>query len=491
MDAHSQQWKPDRSSHIALHMQIKAYVFSKIVHGEWPVGTKIPPQRKLAELWGVNRSTVVMAMDELRADGFIEGSGGAGTTVVNHTWSAVASAPPPDWASYVKAGAQRPNLPTIQLINEAEFRPDIIRLGTGELAADLLPVQLMSEVLQAVSSRPMPLGYEEPKGNYRLREQIARHAESVGIKASPSSILIVSGALQALQLISVGLLHRGSTVLLEKPSYLYSVPVFKSAGMKLAGIPMDKEGIDVSLLPKYKRQYSGALLYSIPCFHNPTGIVMSDRRRRQLMTICNSEGLPVIEDDVYRDLWLDEPPPRPLKAMDGSGIVLYLGSMSKTVSPGLRIGWVIGPEPVIQRLADIKMQTDYGSSSLSQWVAAEWLSSGLYAEHIRHVRQQLALRRDIAVAGLERHFGGVATWSVPSGGFYIWLRLTRALPMGKLFELALKENILLNPGFLYDKEDSVHLRLSYAFASIADLRTAIAKLASIVRNLLRTMQNSE
>ncbi|ULL16248.1 PLP-dependent aminotransferase family protein [Paenibacillus sp. H1-7] len=479
-----ENWQPDRASHIPLHLQIKAYIINKIANGEWPVGTKIPPQRKLAEAFGVNRSTIVAAMDELTADGFIEGSSGAGTIVVNHTWSVMASTPPPDWTSYVKSGAHSANLPTIQQINEAEFRPGIIRLGTGELAKELLPSHRMQEVLQSISLQAVPLGYEEPKGNYALRQHISRHVKSLGITASPSSILIVSGALQALQLISLGLLHRGSTVLLEKPSYLYSVPVFPSAAMNMEGIPLDNEGIDVSLLPSCKKRHNGALLYTIPCYHNPTGVMMTQQRREQLMDVCNKEGLPVIEDDVYRDLWLDNPPPAPLKAMDANGIVLYLGSFSKTVSPGLRIGWVIGPEPVIQRLADIKMQTDYGSSSISQWAAAEWLSTGLYEEHLQTVRRQLAVRRDACLTALEKHFGSLGTWNMPSGGFYIWLCLPRPLHMGKLFELALKDGILLNPGYLYDKDNSRHLRISYAYASLTDMEKGLERLSRIVRDLM-------
>jgi len=480
----SLEWQPDRMSGLPLHYQISTHLKNKIVQGEWPAGTKIPSQRRLAEAFGVNRSTVVMALDELTADGFLEGNRGGGTTVVNHTWTQLTAAPPPDWTSYVKAGIQSSNLPTIQEINEAEFRTGIIRLGTGELAPDMLPQQEMREVLQAVACEPLPLGYEEPKGSAKLRQQIAQHVKGYGIHASPASILIVSGALQALHLISIGLLHKGSTILLETPSYLYSVPIFQSAGMKLSGIPMDGEGIEARLIPQYKRQVNGALLYTIPSFHNPTGTVMSRPRREQLMDICSREGLPLIEDDVYRDVWIDAPPPAPFKADDPGGLVLYLGSFSKTISPGLRIGWVIGPEPVINRLADIKMQTDYGSSSLSQSAAAVWLSSGLYQEHLESVRRQLAVRRNITAAALEKHLGGLASWDMPAGGFYIWLQLPQALSLSALFAAALKEGVLLNPGHLYERDNSRYLRISYAYASLADLETGIGRLAAVVKRML-------
>ncbi|WP_052648384.1 aminotransferase-like domain-containing protein [Paenibacillus sp. E194] len=210
-----------------------------------------------------------------------------------------------------------------------------------------------------------------------------------GIEAAPNSILIVSGALQALQLIAAGLVGRGSTMLVEKPSYLYSIHAFQSAGLRMVGVPMDQGGIQVNALEQYALQYKASLLYTIPSFHNPTGTVMEQDRREALMNISNRIGLPIIEDSAYESLWLDAPAPRSLKSMDKHGQVLYVGTMSKCVCPGLRMGWIVGSREVIERLADIKMQMDYGSSSLSQQVTAEWLRSGLHEARNQHIRSYL------------------------------------------------------------------------------------------------------
>ncbi|MCK9910784.1 PLP-dependent aminotransferase family protein, partial [Microbacteriaceae bacterium K1510] len=199
------------------------------------------------------------------------------------------------------------------------------------------------------------------------------------------------------------------------------------------------------------------------------------------MQVCEKEQLPILEDDVYRELWLDEPPPQPLKAIDKNGLVLYVGSLSKSLSPGLRIGWLVGPEPVIERLADIKMQTDYGSSTLSQWAAAEWLSSGLYQQHLHTLRGALRERRQVAAKALAESFSDLAAWQVPAGGFYIWVRLHRHVSMRQLFEIALAHGILLNPGNVYDRSADQYLRLSYAYASLPELRQGIFILSRIVR----------
>ncbi|MGM0949050.1 MAG: PLP-dependent aminotransferase family protein [Bacillota bacterium] len=478
------QWRPSRYSDVPLHRQIEQYMKDKILHGEWTVGTKIPSQRTLADKFQVNRSTVTAAIDELTSQGLFEGRRGGGTKVVNSTWSVLAAEPPLDWSNYVRSGIHHSNSSIIQEINQNEPRADIIRLGTGELSPNLLPAGTMRRMFQQINPHALSLGYEQPKGNRKLREAVADHLKGKQIHVSPSAILIVSGALQALQLISIGLLKRGSVILTEKPSYLQSLHVFQSAGMRLRGLPMDEAGIKAGLISSYRKQYGGQLLYTIPSFHNPTGTVMSEQRREEIIGLSKKEQLPIIEDDAYGDLWFEEKPPQPLKAMDHEGNILYVSTFSKTVSPGLRIGWLAGPEPVIERLADIKMQTDYGSSGLSQWAAAEWLSQGYYEAHLTWIRGVLKQRRDAAVQFLERYAGDIATWRIPAGGFYMWVTFHKPLPVSRFFHELLKQQVLVNPGSIYNGEDRNSIRLSYSYASLADLKTGIKAAADTARRLM-------
>ncbi|WP_026592275.1 aminotransferase-like domain-containing protein [Bacillus sp. UNC437CL72CviS29] len=476
-------WKPNGSSPVPLYKQIEEYIKEKIINGEWTVGTRLPSQRAFSHAFEVNRSTIVMALDELAAQGLIEGKGRRGTIVKNDAWSISTLKSHSNWNSYVETGIHYPNLPTIQEINQAEFYPHIIRLGTGELSPELLPEKKTKQIMKELSHGQIPLGYAEPRGDFKLREQIAKYLKKFDILTSPASILIVSGAIQALQLISMGLLCKGSSILLEKPSYLYSLNVFQSAGMRLFGIPMDEHGIQPSLISKYKRQFNGSILYTIPSFHNPTSLVMNEQRRQEVMKVCNEIGLPIIEDAVYQDLWFDSSPPNPLKANDTNGIVLHIGSMSKVISPGLRIGWIVGPEPVIKRLADIKMQMDYGSSSLSQRAAAEWFASGLYEKHIQQIRVELKKRRDFMLKMLEKYCRDIATWQIPTGGFYIWLQIEPNISIRELFEKALQEKILLNPGNVYDRNASQYLRLSYSYASMHEIEKGVKTVARLIKNL--------
>ncbi|PGV59309.1 GntR family transcriptional regulator [Bacillus cereus] len=467
------------------YRQIIDYMKEKIKNGEWPIGSKIPSQRQLAKLFQVNRSTIITALEELMADGLIQGKIGAGTIVMNNTWSLLATNPPPDWCEYAKAGIHKPSKLMVREINEAEANKKFIHLSKGELAPNLFPLETMQFIMRNVCEELDYFGYEEQKGYFPLREAISKYVKSFGINTSPNSILIVSGALQALQLISIGLLHRESTVLLEQPSYLYSLHVFQSANINLSGISMDHHGIlPNDLLKRIKYSQKKNILYSIPCFQNPTGILMSKERRKEVLKICEKEQLPIIEDDIYRELWIDEPPPAPLKSIDKHGHVLYIGSLSKTLSPGLRIGWIIGPEPVIERLSDIKMQTDYGSSSLSQRVAAEWLSKGFYEEHVANVRIHLKERRRMMVQALEKYCADIATWDIPSGGFFIWLTVVPNVPMKKLFSEALSKGVLLKPGRIYEEESDQCIRLSYGYASPEQITQGIYILSNLIRKLM-------
>jgi GntR family transcriptional regulator of abcA and norABC len=476
-------WTPNHKDRMPLYIQIIEYIKNKIRLGDWPVNSKLPPQRELARILQVNRSTLTTALDELIADGLLESKRGSGVWVANNTWSLLSSPQQVNWNSYVETGVYLPNFPTIQEINLAEFNPQNIRLGTGELSPELIPAGMLKNMLGRLPAKIQSFGYEEPRGLFCLRQQLSHYLKDFGIDAAPASIMIVSGALQALQLICFGLLPKDATIFLEKPSYLLSLKLFQSMSMQFAGIPLDDGGIQVASIPYQNKKKKASLLYTIPCFHNPTGKLMTEQRRQELLALSQKELLPIIEDDVYRELWIDVPPPAPLKARDTDGRVIYIGSLSKTVSPGLRIGWIVGPEPVIERLSDIKMQNDYGSSSLSQWAAAEWLASGCHQNHLATVRKQLKIRRDTAIEALEKYFAGIATWNIPTGGFYIWVKLLNPVSMQKLFKAALADGLLINPGNIYDALSNRHLRLSYSYAAIPEIKSGLCRLARIISQL--------
>lgn len=463
---------------------ITQHIEQLIDSGQWPVGYKLPTQRELAAQFKVNRSTISDVIFQLQYAGKIETKGRNGTFVSSTGWEGVASRPL-HWASSISSGFYKSNQPMIQAINQLEFDPSFVRLGTGELSPELYPKAQMAELLAQVGQELDHMGYECPLGYLPLREVLSERLKRYGINASPQSILITSGSLQALHLISIGLMRPSATVFTEDLSYIYSLNTLHSVGLNMKTVAMDSEGIHLEKLRQSVRKEKAdeKYLYTIPTFQNPTGRLMGPNRRRELMSLATGERLPIIEDDAYRELWLDEVPPPPLKSLDTGGNVIYLGTLSKILAPGLRIGWVVGPEPAIARLGDLKMQLDYGASGPSSALAAAWLGSEHYDINAEVVRQAMRQRRQLCLGLLDQYFRDIAFWDVPKGGFYIWLRLKQAVAANILFEEALKHKILLNSGDLYAKEATMALRLSYAYASESDLIEKLEVLATIIKGL--------
>lgn len=479
-------WKPDRGSGTPVTEQIVDFMCARISSGDWPIGSRLPSQRALSEQFGVNRSTVIAAIEELADYGIVEGRHGAGTRIVSNTWSLMLPGAP-DWADYVSSGFFKANNATIQAINRLEFDPGMARLGTGELDPRLFPRDMWRKVAHEAADQIDTLGYPPPEGLDVLREAAAAHMRNWGVACTGEQVLITSGALQALQMISVSLLSAGSTVWAEAPSYIKSLQVFQSAGLKLAGVPMDEQGLDSgaldALCATHSARATGAnasVLYTIPTNHNPTGRTMPEARRRALIEACVANRLPIIEDCAYQDLVFEGDMPHALKTYDDTGMVITLGSASKALAPGLRIGWIVADERIVHRLADVKMQMDYGASTLSQWVFARFLTSGLYDEYLASLRAELRRRRDAALDTLERLFAGRARWNVPLGGFYIWLTFDEPMRMGRLFQRAIEHGVLLNPGDIYDFQGDNALRLSYAYTTPEEFTSAAKVLAGLL-----------
>ncbi|WP_242272945.1 PLP-dependent aminotransferase family protein [Bacillus cereus group sp. BfR-BA-01538] len=472
------KWKPNRDSHLTVQEQIIDWIKSHIVRGDWTIGTKIPTQRQLASQFNVNRSTVQVALDELKADGLLESKIGSGVFVANNSWNMLLNTAQPNWQQHIESSIHKPNYHTIQLINEYEQRDDIIRLGTGELSPELLPTKQIERSLKQISLESKAIGYSSPQGSQKLRGILCSYLKKRGIQTTPENILIVSGALQALQLIAFGLLEGGSIIFQEQPSYLNSVHPFQSAGMRIISVSKDRHLIENLHTLKGKRQ---SLFYCVPTLHNPTGYNWSMEEKKNLYNACKELQIPIIEDDVYHELLFESSFPA-MKSFDKTGQVLYIGSVSKTLSPGLRIGWVVAPSPVIERLADIKMQTDYGSSAFSQEIVSHWISSGLYEKNLMKLRQQLKRRATFVEEILEQQFQKIATWKKSEGGFYIWIKFYKPIVNKALFLKLLKQNVLINPGYIYEPNDLRHIRLSYSYASLEELKKGLNILLELSRH---------
>lgn len=481
MDYVEIEWKPTRNSKEPVYKQIIDYISDKISRGDWTIGQKLPPQRKLAASLGVNRSTVETAIDELISYGLLESDGRRGTRIISNTWSLLIETPP-NWNKFFKEGRSLTNFNTVQVLNEVNADEDYIQLGSGEMSPELHPQALINDILLNRDDEPLPLSYQQPLGDYKLRQAIADRVRANHIEATPANILITSGSLQSLHIIALAMIRPGTTVYSATPGYLNSLQVFQTNMADLVGIPGDDDGLMVKEIKGRKRvkSYDSPLLYVIPNYNNPTGTLMGEARRKEIIKFCQKERMPIIEDDAYGDIWFDGKPPRPLKAYDENGMVLYLGTVSKSISPGLRVGWIIGPESVIARLADLRMQIDYGTSSISQWIVYKLLTDSRYDDYLRNLRTELKNRRDFTLSVLEEKFSDIADWDIPQGGYSIWLRFDYDMDIDKLFKKTLDEKIVLFPGSIYDYKNDNALRITYAYASTDQMEYGLKKLREII-----------
>lgn len=474
-----QNWKPNKASPTPVYVQIRDLLRHQIVSGQLPIGSKLPTQRQLAVQFEVNRSTVVTAIDDLIAEDLLESRGKAGTIVKNNMRSLNAP-PPPDWISYIEAGNYQANKNIVREINYYEHQENMLCLSRPEIAPELFSADVMKVISESCLTEASSLGYEHQNGSLPLRVQLCEYLKKAGIQAVPDQILIVSGSLQAIYLIAVGLLRKGSTILTENPSWIYFVNIFQSAGMRLHGVPIDSQGLKLDVLEKIHMQTKASILYTIPNMHNPTGAVMTEQKKKDLISLCRDRKLPIIEDDAYREIYFGSRAPKALKAYDENDLVLYLGTASKVLFPGLRLGWVVGPKPVIDRLADIKTQVDTGASTLSQLAMCELLHTGLYESHLTSIRREMKIRRDLMLKILNKYFTGIARWEIPQGSIYVWLHVIKPISMTKLFHRCIERGILINPEGAYSSQSGDHIRLSYSYLSPEKLEKALKLLAEII-----------
>jgi GntR family transcriptional regulator of abcA and norABC len=463
-----------------LYKQIAEEMEHRISVGEFPPGSLLPSERSLAKEWNVNRSTIVAAYEELRVAGIVERKQGSGTVVSRDIWG-LARNRVPDWRRLIETGSFQPNLPLIRSIRKEIQENDLIDLASGELSADLFP----AESIQQMMSDQMfdyYLGYENPQGNLPLRQTIAEHMRTYrGTECTSSSILITSGAQQALYLIVQCLLKPGDAVAIEDPSYAYSLPLFHSAGIRTHLLPVHEDGINPEDIVTLYKEHRIKMVFLNPNFQNPTGTLLDMSRKLRILEISNQFGIPIIEDDPYSLTSFDGKPVPTLKSLDRNGTVLYVSSLTKIVASGLRIGWIIGPQAVIDRLSDAKQQIDFGHSIFPQWIANRFLSSDEFHHHLNRLRKKLELRRDKIVFSLQDLLEEKVEFLAPEGGIHLWCKLNHPIAENQLLKEAIKHGVVFVPGRVFGSQKG-YVRFTYGRAEEHLIHEAISRFSKALKH---------
>lgn len=470
----------DRSLKQPIYKQIAEQIEHGITTGVLSQAEPLPSERALAKQLQINRSTVVTAYDELEAIGLIVRKKGSGTYINTDIWG-LTHKRVPNWGRYAEDGSFLPNLPLVQRLRKETAQKGMINLSSGELSVDLLPSAQLATILKEYPFNEH-LGYDHPLGDEGLRETICNHVKKYkNMDVDSDSVLITSGAQQAIHLIVQCLLKPGDTVAIEDPSYAFSLPVFRSAGIKTLLLPVDEHGVNPDDIVDLQRKHRIRMLFLNPDYQNPTGTKMSLERRKRILELSSEYGIPIIEDDPYNLTSFDGEIGPTLKSMDDNGNVVYISSLSKVVASGLRIGWIIGPEQVIQRLSDGKQQIDFGHSIFPQWIANHYLSSAQFDKHVLNLKVQLKERRNTLVTALEGLSEQEVSYFIPQGGIHLWCKLNQDVDDYKLLEEAMKNGVSFVPGKIMGSQNG-YIRFTYGKGDKESIKEGISRFVHTLRN---------
>lgn len=474
----------DKELNVSIYYQLYNQIRNKIFSGEILKNDQLPSERKLAKQLSVNRSTIVSAYDLLKSDGLIKTIKGKGTFVTFNVEGETQSDTTItyyDWETCFEENMKTRYDEVIRLIMDGSNRSGKCFLAGGLPSPSLIPANELQNIFQqlAVNKRIDPLSHCPVQGTHELRVQTKQLMLKRGVTANINEQLITSGSQQALDLVIRSFIKEGDVVIVEEPTFFGALQLFQHVGAKVITVPMDRYGIKTDVLEYLIKTHHPKIIYTIPNFHNPTGVVMSHERRRKLIELSNLYHVPIIEDDPYAEIMFDELDLRPLKSMDKSNYIIYLSTFSKTISLGLRIGWIVASEEVINCLKKIKQISDLHVNTLNQYVMSEYLASNRYNEHLKVIRSVYMKKRDLMVQQLNEHFDSIS-FDIPSGGFYLWVNFSRNFNLKEMFDNCFREGVVITPGYHFmpgGKDYEPQIRLNFTYPSEEEIIEGIKRLS--------------
>ncbi len=392
-----------------------------------------------------------------------------------------------------KAGIQALNgnmtLHAIQT-TQLDIPPGMIHLGIGQPDPSLLPLALIKDAAENRLSHDDAslLAYGAESGDGYFRRALANFlTEHYHKTVDADDLFVTAGASQGLDLICTLFTKPGDTIFVEEPSYFLALHIFRDHGLNIIGLPMDEDGLVVEALEENLTQHHPAFLYTIPTFHNPTSITLSATRRKQLVQLGQEHNLLIVADEVYHLLAYDSAPPQPLGNYIDEGRILSIGSFSKILAPGLRLGWIQTNQALHHRLVKSGLlESGGGLNPFTSKLVQSVLELGLQLDHLRNLKTVYGHRMAFLSAALQRHLGSSASFREPHGGFFIWLRLPEQIDAEALLSKAGQHNVGFQPGVRFSSRQSLknYARLSFSFYDTPELETAAGRLADILRNNL-------
>ena len=377
--------------------------------------------------------------------------------------------------------AQKMNPSVIREILKVTEKPGIISFAGGLPSPKTFPVSAFSAACEKVLREDghAALQYAASEGYAALREKVAA---MLPWHVDPALVLITTGSQQGLDLIAKVLIDEGSRVLVETPTYLGALQAFTPMEPEIVSVACDDDGVDIADLAA--KAADARFFYVLPNFQNPTGRTMPEARRAALSAEAARLNLPLVEDNPYGDLWFDTPPPLPLTARNPEGCI-YLGSFSKVLAPGLRLGFMVAPASIFPKLLQAKQAADLHSPGFNQRLVAEVMKDGFLERHVPTIRTLYKAQRDAMLDAMSREMPEGVEWNTPAGGMFLWVRLPEGVNAIELLPKAVERNVAFVPGWAFyaDQPDTRTLRLSFVTSSVAQINIGIAALAAAIREM--------
>ncbi|HID61344.1 MAG TPA: PLP-dependent aminotransferase family protein, partial [Anaerolineae bacterium] len=322
------------------------------------------------------------------------------------------------------------------------LQPDVISFAGGMPAAELFPIREFEEACRHVLTHngTRALQYGTTEGYPPLREYLVEKMKVLGVAAEPDNVLIINGSQQALDFIGKVFIDPGDLVLTEGPTYLGAIQAWRAYQARFVTVPLDGDGIRTDKLEEALQRHPVKFIYVLPNFHNPAGVTMSLERRLQLVELAAKYGIFIVEDDPYCKLRFEGEDITPLVALHKEN-VLYLSTFSKTLSPGIRLGWIVAPSKIIAKLVQAKQGSDLHTSTFVQMVANDICQRGILRSHVKRIRQVYKKRRNAMLAAMEKYFPSGVTWTRPKGGLFLWVQLPAHVDASEFLNIALREKV--------------------------------------------------
>jgi 2-aminoadipate transaminase len=396
------------------------------------------------------------------------------------------------WVDSYAARANAMRASEIRALFAVASRPEVVSLAGGMPYVQALPVEMLAQTAQRLlyERGDVALQYGSGQGDVTLREQILEVIGEVGISAHPDDIVVTTGSQMALDLVTRVFCDPGDVVLVEAPSYVGALGVFRAYECDVVHVAMDDEGLVPSALIEAIISVRAAgkrikLIYTIPSFHNPAGVLQGQGRRAELLAIAQREGIAVLEDDPYGLLGFEGEPPRAMRALDADGVI-YLGSFSKTIASGLRVGWAVAPHGVREKLVLANESAVLCPSNYTQLTISEYLATQPWREQIKTFQEVYRERRDALLEAMQALMPEGTTWTIPAGGFYSWLTLPHGLDATAMLPRAVANLVAYVPGtgFYVDGQGRQNMRLSYCYPDPDRIREGVRRLAAVIESEL-------